>query len=163
MNQLVTVWDNPDEGIWEIRGTSRHFTHSKVMAWVALDRAIQSVERFGLEGPLNQWRTTRQEIHDQVCRRGFNSELGSFVQAYGSRELDASLLLLPLTGFLPPTDSRIWGTIAAIERRLVVDPASVFSGGPGEHSSQFEPQDEACRTTQQNANAVRGAVLSTPG
>ena len=73
MNHLVTVWDNPDEGIWEIRGTSRHFTHSKVMAWVALDRAIQSVERFGLEGPLNQWRTTRQEIQDQVCQRGLQS------------------------------------------------------------------------------------------
>jgi GH15 family glucan-1,4-alpha-glucosidase len=115
------VWRQPDEGIWEVRGAPRHFTHSKVMAWVAFDRAVKTVECFGLEGPIEHWRRLRQEIHDEVCRHGFDAELGSFVQAYGSKTLDASLLLLPAVGFLPPEDPRVRGTVAAIERRLVVD------------------------------------------
>ena len=120
---LESIWDQPDEGIWEVRGPRRHFTHSKVMAWVALDRAVRSIEEFGLEaaGRLDRWRALRQQIHDEVCREGFDSERGTFVQSYGSKQLDASLLLLPLVGFLPPDDPRVRGTVEAIERELMVD------------------------------------------
>jgi GH15 family glucan-1,4-alpha-glucosidase len=118
---LEKVWDQPDEGIWEVRGPRRHFTHSKVMAWVAFDRAIRSVERFGLEGPLDRWRQVRQTIHERVCREGFDPQMNSFVQSFDARLLDASLLMIPLVGFLPPTDPRVQGTIEAIERRLVRD------------------------------------------
>jgi GH15 family glucan-1,4-alpha-glucosidase len=121
MEHLETIWSRPDEGIWEIRGEPRHFTYSKVMAWVAMDRAIRAIENFGLKGPLDRWKGVRATIHAEVCSRGFNRELGSFVQSYGSRELDASLLLLPTTGFLPADDPRIRGTIEAVERRLLVD------------------------------------------
>jgi GH15 family glucan-1,4-alpha-glucosidase len=121
LKHLESEWQEPDEGIWEVRGGRRHFTHSKVMAWVAVDRAIKGIEACGLQGPLHQWQELRQRIHDDVCRNGFDSELGSFVQSYGSKELDASLLLLPLTGFLPVNDARVRGTIAAIERDLTVD------------------------------------------
>jgi GH15 family glucan-1,4-alpha-glucosidase len=121
LEHLESVWNLTDEGIWEVRGPRRHFTHSKVMAWVALDRGIRAVEDFGLRGHLDRWRALRQTIHDEVCARGFNSELGSFVQSYDSRELDASLLLLAEVGFLPPTDPRIIGTVAAVERHLLVD------------------------------------------
>jgi GH15 family glucan-1,4-alpha-glucosidase len=118
---LETDWDKPDEGIWEVRGPQRHFTHSKVMAWVAMDRAVKAVERFGLEGPVEQWRRLRKVIHDQVCRAGFDRELNTFVQYYGSKEPDASLLMLPLVGFLPATDPRMRGTVAAIQQRLMRD------------------------------------------
>ncbi len=118
---LETIWAEPDEGIWEIRGPRCHFTHSKVMAWVAFDRAIKSAEQFHLDGPVERWRAVREEICDDVCRRGFDRELGSFVQCYGSKQLDASLLLLPCMGFLPPSDPRIRGTVAAIERGLMAD------------------------------------------
>lgn len=118
---LETDWDKPDEGIWEVRGPRRHFTHSKVMAWVAMDRAVKAVERFGLEGPVEQWRRLRKVIHDQVHRKGFDRELNAFVQYYGSKELDASLLMLPLVGFLPATDPRMRGTVAAIQQRLMRD------------------------------------------
>jgi GH15 family glucan-1,4-alpha-glucosidase len=118
---LETIWREPDDGIWEMRGPLQHFTHSKVMAWVAFDRAVKSAEQLGLEGPLDHWRTIRDEIHHDVCRNGFNAELGSFVQAYGSKALDASLLLLPMVGFLPPSDPRIIGTVRAIEHHLMVD------------------------------------------
>jgi GH15 family glucan-1,4-alpha-glucosidase len=118
---LESAWDQPDEGIWEVRGPRRHFTHSKVMAWVAFDRAIKSVERCGVEGPAKQWRTVRDAIHEQVCRQGFNDKLGAFVQSYDSERLDASLLMLPLVGFLPPSDPRIQGTVKAIEQRLIQD------------------------------------------
>jgi GH15 family glucan-1,4-alpha-glucosidase len=113
------AYEKPDEGIWEVRGPRRHFTHSKVMAWVALDRAVKAIEHYGLEGPVEDWRRRRDQIHQQVCERGFNAELGSFVQAYDSRDLDASLLLIPLVGFLPPTDPRVQGTVAAIEKHLM--------------------------------------------
>jgi GH15 family glucan-1,4-alpha-glucosidase len=116
---LETIWEQPDEGIWEVRGPRRHFTHSKVMAWVALDRAVKGVEQFGHPGPVDRWRALRQRIHDEVCTRGWNPALGSFVQSYGASELDASLLVLPLVGFLPARDPRIQGTVAAIERHLV--------------------------------------------
>src|SRR5665811_1878220 len=92
----------PDEGICEVRGPERHFTHSKVMAWLAFDRTIRSSEKFGLDGPTDRWRAIRQQIHDEVCEKGFDRELGSFVQSYGSKIVDANLLLLPLIGFLPP-------------------------------------------------------------
>ena len=118
---LETVWHLPDEGIWEVRGGRQHFTHSKVMAWVAVDRAIRAVERFGREGPVERWRELRQRIHDDVCANAFDPERGAFMQAYGSRELDASALVIPLVGFLPPDDPRVVGTVAAIERGLVRD------------------------------------------
>jgi len=111
----------PDEGIWEMRGERRHFTHSKVMAWVAVDRGIKGIQAFGLEGPLRGWQELRKRIHDDVCRNGFDDELGSFVQSHVSKALDASLLLIPLTGFLPAEDPHVRGTIAAIERDLTVD------------------------------------------
>jgi GH15 family glucan-1,4-alpha-glucosidase len=118
---LETVWDKPDRGIWEVRGTDQHFTHSKVMAWVALDRAIKTAEMFSLDGPLHRWRALREQIHTAVCENGFNASMNSFVQAYGGTQLDASLLLIPLVGFLPPEDPRVVGTVAAIEQRLVAD------------------------------------------
>jgi GH15 family glucan-1,4-alpha-glucosidase len=118
---LETAWDRPDEGIWEVRGPRRHFTHSKVLAWVAFDRAVQTVESLGLPGPVERWRRLRDEVHDEVCREGFHSGLNSFTQSYGSDELDAATLLIPLVGFLPPDDPRVLGTIDAIEKRLMVD------------------------------------------
>jgi GH15 family glucan-1,4-alpha-glucosidase len=121
VTHLEGVWSQPDYGIWEVRGERQHFTHSKVMAWVALDRVVTGVEEFGLEGPVDRWRALRDHIHDEVCRYAFDAQLGAFTQAYGSKQLDASLLLLPLVGFLPPTDARVRGTVEAIERRLMVD------------------------------------------
>lgn len=121
VNHLATTWKQPDRGIWEVRGELQHFTHSKVMAWVAFDRAIRSAEEFGLEGPVSDWRAVRDEIHRDVCGHGFDSELQAFVQAYGSKTLDASLLLVPLVGFLPAEDPRVVGTVAAIERSLVAE------------------------------------------
>jgi GH15 family glucan-1,4-alpha-glucosidase len=119
--QLAKVWEEPDAGIWEMRGPCRHFTHSKVMAWVAVDRTICTAEEFGLSGDLAGWRRLRARIHAQVCREGYDPELGSFVQSYGSKSLDASLLLLPLVGFLPASDPRVRGTVEAIERQLTAD------------------------------------------
>ena len=121
LEHLQKIWREPDEGIWEVRGPPQHFTHSKVMAWVAFDRAIRSAETFGLEGPLDAWRRLRDEICEDVCTKGFDQSLGSFVQSYGSKYLDASLLLIPCVGFLPVSDPRVEGTIAAIERRLLRD------------------------------------------
>jgi len=121
VNHLEKIWTQPDEGIWEIRGPRRHFVHSKVMAWVAVDRAVRMVQEFGVDGPLNRWDRLRSDIHDEVCRLGFSRELNSFVQYYGGKELDASLLLLPLVGFLPPEDPRIRGTVTAIEKNLMHD------------------------------------------
>jgi GH15 family glucan-1,4-alpha-glucosidase len=121
MEHLESAWKTPDEGIWEVRGPRRHFTHSKVMAWVAFDRAIRTVEQFGGDGPVDRWRHLRNTIHADVCREGFDGELASFVQYYGSKDLDASLLMIPLVGFLPPDDSRVLGTVRAIERDLMTD------------------------------------------
>ena len=101
MDWLESGWREPDEGIWEVRGPRRDFTHSKVMAWVAFDRAVRSVEEFGLGGPVDRWRALRHEIHQDVCRHGFDAELGTFTQSYGAQRLDASLLMIPLVGFLP--------------------------------------------------------------
>ncbi|HEY1763901.1 MAG TPA: glycoside hydrolase family 15 protein [Opitutaceae bacterium] len=113
-------WMDPDEGIWEIRGPRRHFTHSKVMAWVAIDRAVKAVEQFGLDGPASEWSELRTRIHDDICSKGFNPERNAFTQFYGSKELDASLLMIPLVGFLPATDPRFVSTLELIEEELVV-------------------------------------------
>jgi GH15 family glucan-1,4-alpha-glucosidase len=121
ISHLEKIWMEPDEGIWEVRGGRQQFVHSKVMAWVAVDRAIKDFERFKLAGPLDHWRKLRNEIHAHVCEHGFNPAVGTFVQSYGSTALDASLLLIPLVGFLPASDPRVVATIEAIERRLVVD------------------------------------------
>ncbi|MGZ9190519.1 MAG: glycoside hydrolase family 15 protein, partial [Nitrospira sp.] len=121
MEFLESAWDRPDEGIWEVRGPRRHFTHSKVMAWVAVDRAVKAIERCGVAGPLERWRALRATIHDQVCRDGYDSNRGTFVQYYGSSALDGSLLMIPLVGFLPPSDPRVRGTLQAIERDLKVE------------------------------------------
>jgi GH15 family glucan-1,4-alpha-glucosidase len=118
---LESAWKEPDDGIWEVRGGRRHFTHSKVMAWVAFDRGVKAVEEFGRSGPVERWRKVRDEICREVCERGFDQELNSFTQSYGSKRLDASLLVIPLVGFLPPDDSRVLGTVAAIERDLYRD------------------------------------------
>jgi GH15 family glucan-1,4-alpha-glucosidase len=121
MDFLESNWRQPDEGIWEVRGPRRHFTHSKVMAWVAVDRAVKEVEFHGQHGPLDRWRALRRELHEEVVRHGYDAERGSFVQYYGSRQLDASLLMIPLVGFLPATDPRMLGTVAAVERELMQD------------------------------------------
>jgi len=115
------VWKEPDEGIWETRGGRQHFTHSKVMAWVALDRAIRYYEHFGGHGDIARWKRDRERIHKEVCEKGFNKRLNSFVQSYGSKELDASCLRIVLVGFLPADDPRIRGTVEAIEKHLMRD------------------------------------------
>jgi GH15 family glucan-1,4-alpha-glucosidase len=114
-------WMDPDEGIWEIRGPRRQFTHSKVMAWVAIDRAVKAVENFGMEGDLDAWRALRSTIHEDICRQGFNAARGAFTQFYGSGELDASLLMIPLVGFLAADDPRVVSTVELIQKELVVD------------------------------------------
>ncbi|BBO03504.1 MULTISPECIES: glycoside hydrolase family 15 protein [Bradyrhizobium] len=121
LNHLAEVWDRPDHGIWERRGQPRHYVFSKVMTWVAFDRGIKSAETFGFKAPLLHWRTLREAIHRDVCNRGFDVEENAFVESYGSKLLDASVLLLPAVGFLPPSDPRIRGTIAAVETCLVRD------------------------------------------
>jgi GH15 family glucan-1,4-alpha-glucosidase len=118
---LESAWKEPDEGIWEVRGPRQHFTHSKVMAWVAFDRMIKSAERFHLDGPVDRWKQHRDAIHAEVCTKGFDVSRNTFVQYYGARQLDASLLMIPLIGFLKPSDPRVAGTVAAIERELMRD------------------------------------------
>ncbi len=118
---LESAWKLPDEGIWEVRGPRRHFTHSKVMAWVAFDRAVKAIEKFDVEGPVDRWRTLRDAVHNEVCEQGFDRDKNSFVQYYGSTEPDASLLMIPLVGFLPAEDPRVAGTVACIERELLHD------------------------------------------
>jgi GH15 family glucan-1,4-alpha-glucosidase len=121
LQHLEKIWREPDSGIWEVRGPPCHFTYSKVMAWVAFDRAVKSAEQFGLAGPIEDWRRLRDAIHADVCTHGFDEALGSFVQCYGTKQLDASLLLLPVVGFLPPDDPRVRGTVEAVERTLMAD------------------------------------------
>jgi GH15 family glucan-1,4-alpha-glucosidase len=121
LRDLEKRWRSPDNGIWEIRGEPQHFVHSKVMAWVAFDRAVRTTEEYGLEGDLERWRALRDEIHEEVCREGFDERLDSFTQYYGSGTLDASLLLIPLVGFLPCRDPRVRGTIEAVRRDLTWD------------------------------------------
>ena len=142
LGALERSWRQPDEGIWEVRSGRRHFTHSKVLAWVGFDRAVKAVESFGRRGPVDRWRALRDEIHAEVCRDGWSDEKGSFVQSYGSTEVDASLLVLPLVGFLPADDPRVKGTVEAVERELVVDgfvhryrPEAADDGLPGGEGS----------------------------
>jgi GH15 family glucan-1,4-alpha-glucosidase len=121
IKHLETIWDRPDEGIWETRGGRQKFTYSKVMAWVAFDRSIKSAERFGLDGPVDRWRKLRAEIHDDVCANAFNPKVGAFVDRYGGSALDASALLIALVGFLPASDARVRSTVEAIEKKLTAD------------------------------------------
>jgi GH15 family glucan-1,4-alpha-glucosidase len=118
---LESGWGAPDEGIWEVRGGRQDFVHSKVMAWVAFDRAVKAVEEFGLDGPLDRWRACRDDIHAEVCDQGFDAERNTFTQYYGSAGLDASTLMIPLVGFLPATDPRVAGTVDAVQRELMAD------------------------------------------
>jgi GH15 family glucan-1,4-alpha-glucosidase len=118
MDHLESRWQEPDEGIWEVRGPRRHFTHSKVMAWVAADRAVKTAERFHGPGPVDRWRQLRDDIHHEVLEKAWDSDRQAFTQFYGSRGLDAALLMMPLVGFLPPDDERVKGTLAAIESEL---------------------------------------------
>jgi GH15 family glucan-1,4-alpha-glucosidase len=144
MTYLEQIWDQPDEGLWEVRGPRQHFTHSKVLAWVAVDRAVKAVEQLGLEGPVDHWRSLRQRIHDDVCEQAYDAERNTFVQAYGSKELDASLLQIPLVGFLPPSDKRVRGTVEAIERELLVDGFVLRYRTPGAPDASVDglPGDE---------------------
>ena len=119
VEHLETIWEQPDQGIWEVRGEPKHFTYSKVMSWVAFDRAIKIAEGNGCEVPLERWKEVRDKIHEQICTKAFNPKLNSFVQYYGADQLDASLLLLVLVGFLSSEDPRIRGTVEAIEKHLV--------------------------------------------
>lgn len=121
LRHLEKAWREPDHGIWEVRGPRRHFVHSKVMCWLAFDRGVKSIERWGLSGPLDRWRALRDEIHADICTSGIDRATGAFVQCYGSTEPDASLLLLPMVGFLPPDDPRIVSTVLSIEKRLLIN------------------------------------------
>jgi GH15 family glucan-1,4-alpha-glucosidase len=142
LQHLAGIWDKPDHGIWERRGEARHYVLSKVMCWVAFDRGIKSAEKFGFKAPLEKWRALRNIIYEDVCDKGFDRELGSFVESYGSTMLDASLLLLPSVGFLPPEDPRIRGTIAAIERHLMRD-GFVLRHDPREVIDEVQPIEGA--------------------
>jgi GH15 family glucan-1,4-alpha-glucosidase len=124
LRSVVDLWRSPDEGIWEVRGERRHFTHSKVMAWVAVDRGIRAVEEYGLDASaeeLARWGAAREEIFEEVLEKGYDADRRTFTQSFGSTELDASLLLIPIVGFLPPTDERVLGTIEAVQRELMVN------------------------------------------
>ncbi len=121
LEHLAEIWNRPDSGIWERRGDGRHYVSSKVMTWVAFDRAVKSAEKFGFEAPLEHWRSLRDTIHRDVCEKGFDRKLNSFVESYGSQLLDASILLLPAVGFLPGDDPRVLGTLAAIEKYMIRD------------------------------------------
>jgi GH15 family glucan-1,4-alpha-glucosidase len=121
LQHIEKTWNQPDNGIWEVRGTPQHFTHSKIMAWVALDRAVKAVENFGLDGPIQQWRELRESIHSEVCERGFSKTKGCFTQTYGGENVDASLLLMAQLGFIAPVDRRFQATVEAIERELLLD------------------------------------------
>jgi GH15 family glucan-1,4-alpha-glucosidase len=121
MNFVEQHWADPDDGIWEVRGPRQHFTHSRVMAWVAFDRAVRAVERYDLPGPVERWRATRDAIHAEVCAKGWSDERKAFTQYYGSDDLDASVLMIPLVGFLPADDPRVISTVMAIQRELMVD------------------------------------------
>ncbi len=121
LEHLAQIWRDPDEGMWEVRGPRQHFTHSKVMAWVAFDRAIKLADEFGLPGPVESWKAERKAIHDEVCAKAYDTDRSAFMQHYGAKTLDASVLMMPLVGFLPAIDPRVSGTIAAIERDLTAE------------------------------------------
>ena len=160
VEHVETVWREPDDGIWEARAERRHYTYSKVMAWVVFDRAIRVAQRFELEAPLDRWERIRDEIHEEVCERGFDPERRTFTQYYGSKELDASVLNIPLVGFLPGTDERVTGTIDAVSRELGRDgfvsrysTAEADDGLPGD-----EGQFLACSFWLVSALALNGRL-----
>jgi GH15 family glucan-1,4-alpha-glucosidase len=161
LDHLAEIWEKPDHGIWERRGAGRHYVFSKVMTWVAFDRAIKSAVKFGLDAPLERWRSLRATIHRDVCERGFDTELNIFVESYGAKLLDASLLLLPAVGFLPPTDPRISSTIAAIERHMIRD-GFVLRHDPREaRDDEFEPIEGAflaCTLWLADAHVLAGDI-----
>jgi GH15 family glucan-1,4-alpha-glucosidase len=142
LEHLAEVWDQPDHGIWERRGDGKHYVSSKVMTWVAFDRGIKSAEQFGFKAPLAKWRALRDAICRDVCEKGFDRELNSFVESYGSKLLDASILMLPSVGFLPPSDSRVRGTLTAIEQHLMRD-GFVLRHDPREISDEKQPIEGA--------------------
>jgi GH15 family glucan-1,4-alpha-glucosidase len=142
LNHLAEVWDQPDHGIWERRGAARHYVFSKVMCWVAFDRGIKSAERFGFKAPLERWRALRDTIHRDVCENGFDAAQNTFVESYGSRLLDASILLLPSVGFLPASDPRMRGTIEATEKYMMRD-GFVLRHDPREISDERQPIEGA--------------------
>jgi GH15 family glucan-1,4-alpha-glucosidase len=121
LDELEGRWSEPDQSLWEMRGEPRHFVHSKVMAWVGFDRAVLAAEQFGLDGPVGRWRAVRDDIHAEVCEKGFDRDRMTFTQSYGSPGLDAALLLIPQVGFLPPEDERVVGTVEAVARELTQD------------------------------------------
>ena len=133
---LESNWERPDHGIWETRGERKQYTYSKVMAWVAMDRAVTEAEQFGLEGPVDRWRRLRRKIHETVCREGYDAQRGAFVQSFGSTALDASLLMIPIVGFLPPEDSRVQNTLHAIERELMVGDGLLLRYGTKDSPSE---------------------------
>jgi GH15 family glucan-1,4-alpha-glucosidase len=142
LEHLAEVWDQPDHGIWERRGDGAHYVSSKVMTWVAFDRGIKSAEKFGFEAPLDQWRSLRDTIHRDVCAKGFDRRQNAFVESYGSQLLDASILLLPSVGFLPASDPRVLGTIAAVEKHMMRD-GYVLRHDPRAVSSERQPIEGA--------------------
>ena len=160
VEHVETIWRQPDDGIWEARGPQRHYTYSKVMAWVVFDRAVRLAERFELEAPVERWKQVRDEIHAEVCERGYDPERNTFTQYYGSKELDASVLNIPLVGFLPGTDDRVTGTIDAVSRELGRD--GFVSRYSTEETDDGLAGDEgqflACSFWLVNALAMNGRV-----
>jgi GH15 family glucan-1,4-alpha-glucosidase len=160
LDHLAEEWDQPDHGIWERRTEGKHYVFSKVMTWVAFDRGIKSAEQFGLKAPLDKWLVLRETIHHEICAKGFDPELNSFVESYGSKLLDASVLLLPAVGFLPPTDPRILGTLAATEQYLVRN-GFVMRHDPREVSDEKQPIEGAflaCTLWLADAYVLAGEV-----
>jgi GH15 family glucan-1,4-alpha-glucosidase len=160
IDHLAEVWDQPDHGIWERRGEGKHYVSSKVMTWVAFDRGIKSAERFGFDAPLDRWRMLRDEICVDVCENGFDPEQNTFVESYGSQLLDASILLMPAVGFLPASDPRVRGTIAAIEKYMMRD-GFVLRHDPREVSDEKQPIEGAflaCSLWLADAHVLAGDV-----
>jgi GH15 family glucan-1,4-alpha-glucosidase len=159
LKHLAEVWNHPDYGIWERRGEPRHYVFSKVMTWVAFDRGVKSAEKFGFNAPIEEWRALRDAIHRDVCARGFDADENAFVESYGSKLFDASVLLLPAVGFLPADDPRIRGTIAAIEAHMMRD-GFVLRHDPREISSEEEQPIEgaflACTLWLADAHVLAG-------
>jgi GH15 family glucan-1,4-alpha-glucosidase len=160
LEPLKRRWQDLDHGIWEVRGERRAFTHSRLMCWVAFDRAVQSCDRFGLRGPRDEWQRLADRIRADICKHGYNQARGSFVQSYGSDELDASLLLIPQVGFLPADDPRVAGTVRAIERELLRD--GLLLRYSNQHASDGLPGDEgvflACSFWLADAYVMQGRI-----
>jgi GH15 family glucan-1,4-alpha-glucosidase len=160
IEHLAEVWDQPDHGIWERRGEARHYVSSKMMTWVAFDRGIKSAERFGFKAPLDRWKSLRETIHREVCEKGFDTAQNTFVESYGSQLLDASILLLPSVGFLPPDDPRVLGTLKATERHMMRD-GFVLRHDPREITHERHPIEGAflaCTLWLADAYVLAGKV-----